>query len=294
MTKPTLVLLAAGMGSRYGGLKQVDPVGPSGETLLDYSIYDALRSGFGKVVFIIRHDIEQQFREVVGKRFEGRAPVDYAFQELNHLPAGFSVPEGRTKPWGTTQAVLAAEDVVREPFAVLNADDFYGRESFATLATHLTSGSQDLAMVGFQLKNTLSEHGTVARGICGVGADGYLTSVQEFTKIEKTATGAREGERTFTGDELVSMNFWGFRPAVFGDLRASFTTFLQRSGTELKSECYIPATVNELMVAGKARVKMLSSRSPWFGVTYKEDKPRVVESIARLVAAGTYPPKLWT
>lgn len=294
MTKPTLVLLAAGMGSRYGGLKQVDPVGPSGETLLDYSIYDALRSGFGKVVFIIRHDIEQQFREVVGKRFEGRAPVEYAFQELNDLPTGFSVPEGRTKPWGTTQAVLAAENVVREPFAVLNADDFYGRESFATLAAHFASGSKDLAMVGFQLKNTLSEHGTVARGICGVGPDGYLTSVEEFTKIEKTTTGAREGDHIFTGDELVSMNFWGFQPGVFGDMRASFTAFLKRSGTEQKSECYIPATVNDLMVGGQARVRMLSSQSPWFGVTYKEDKPRVVESIERLVREGVYPAKLWT
>jgi len=293
MTKPTLVLLAAGMGSRYGGLKQVDPVGPSGETLLDYSIYDALRAGFGKVVFIIRHDIETQFREVVGKRFEGRVPVDYAFQELNDLPAGFTVPEGRTKPWGTTQAVIAATNVVHEPFAVLNADDFYGRDSFATIAQHLTSGSKDLAMVGFRLKNTLSEHGTVARGICGVGPDGFLTSVEEFTKIEKTATGAREGDRQFSGDELVSMNFWGFQPTVFTDLRNRFTAFLQRSGTEHKSECYIPATVNELMVAGRARVKMLSSSSPWFGVTYKEDKPRVVESIAKLVQRGEYPAKLW-
>jgi UTP-glucose-1-phosphate uridylyltransferase len=293
MTKPTLVLLAAGMGSRYGGLKQVDPVGPSGETLLDYSIYDALRAGFGKVVFIIRHDIEAQFREVVGKRFEGRVPVDYAFQELNDLPAGFAVPAGRAKPWGTTQAVLAAEKVVREPFAVLNADDFYGRNSFATVAQHLTSGSRDLAMVGFQLKNTLSEHGTVARGICGVGPDGYLTSVEELTKIEKTATGARDGERSLTGDELVSMNFWGFHPAVFGNLRERFTAFLQRAGQEQKSECYIPATVNELMAAGQARVRMLSSTDPWFGVTYKEDKPRVVASIARLVADGVYPAKLW-
>jgi len=293
MTKPTLVLLAAGMGSRYGGLKQVDPVGPSGETLLDYSIYDALRAGFGKVVFIIRHDIEAQFRDVVGKRFEGRVPVDYAFQELNDLPAGFKVPAGRTKPWGTTHAVLAATNVVREPFAVLNADDFYGRDSFATIAKHLTSGSKDMAMVGFQLKNTLSEHGTVARGVCGVGADGFLTSVEEFTKIEKTPTGARQDNRTFTGDELVSMNFWGFQPDVFAAFRERFTLFLQKSGTEQKSECYIPATVNELMVAGKARVKMLSSSSPWFGVTYKEDKPRVVESIARLVQRGEYPAKLW-
>ncbi len=293
MTQPTLVLLAAGMGSRYGGLRQVDPVGPSGETLLDYSIYDALRAGFGKVVFIIRHDIEAQFREVVGKRFEGRVPVDYAFQELADLPAGFTVPEGRTKPWGTTHAILAATNVVLEPYAVLNADDFYGRESFVTIARHLTSGSQDLAMVGFQLKNTLSDHGTVARGICGVGADGFLTSVEEFTKIEKTATGARDGGREFSGEELVSMNFWGFHPALFPALKERFTAFLQKSGGEQKSECYIPATVNELMVSGQARVKMLSSSSAWFGVTYKEDKSRVVESIAKLVERGEYPAKLW-
>jgi len=176
---------------------------------------------------------------------------------------------------------------------VLNADDFYGRDSFATIAKHLTAGSKDLAMVGFRLKNTLSDHGTVARGICGVGADGFLTSVEEFTKIEKTPTGAREGERTFTGEELVSMNFWGFHPGVFADFREQFTAFLKKSGTEQKSECYIPATVNELMVAGKARVKMLSSSSTWFGVTYKEDKPRVVESIAKLVERGEYPAKLW-
>ena len=292
-SKPTLVLLAAGMGSRYGGLKQVDPVGPSGETLLDYSIYDALRAGYGKVVFIIRHDIEEQFREVVGKRFEGRVPVDYAFQELNDLPAGFKLPEGRTKPWGTTHAILAAGQVVREPFTVINADDYYGRASFREMAGHLTSGSKDLAMVGFQLKNTLSEHGTVARGICGVGADGYLTSVEELTKIEKTPTGAREGDRTFTGEELVSMNFWGFQPDVFPKLRANFAAFLQRAGQELKSECYIPASVNDLMVAGKARVKVLQSRDSWFGVTYKEDKPRVVESIAKLIQRGEYPVRLW-
>lgn len=294
MTKPTLVLLAAGMGSRYGGLKQVDPVGPSGETLLDYSIFDALRAGYGRVVFIIRHDIEAQFREVVGRRFEGRVAVDYAFQELNDLPAGFKVPEGRTKPWGTTHAILAAESVVREPFTVINADDYYGRSSFQSMAAHLTSGSPDLAMVGFQLKNTLSEHGTVARGICTVGADGYLTSVEELTKIEKTPTGARDGDRVFTGEELVSMNFWGFHQHIFPELRASFTAFLERAGNELKSECYIPATVNELMRAGKAKVKVLSSRDPWFGVTYREDKPRVVESIARLIQRGDYPAKLWS
>jgi hypothetical protein len=291
--KPTLVLLAAGMGSRYGGLKQVDPVGPSGETLLDYSVYDALRAGFGKIVFVIRRDIETQFRDVVGRRFEGRAPVDYAFQELDSLPPGFQVPAGRTKPWGTTHAILAAEPVVRKPFTVINADDYYGRDSFVTIARHLTSGSSDLAMVGFKLKNTLSEHGTVARGVCTVGADGYLVSVEECTRIEKTATGARDGDRIFTGEELVSMNFWGFQPVVFAGLRESFTAFMHRSGNDPKAESYIPATITEMMAAGRARVRMLSSSSPWFGVTYKEDKPRVIASIARLIQQGEYPARLW-
>jgi hypothetical protein len=281
------------MGSRYGGLKQVDPVGPSGETLLDYSVYDALRAGFGRIVFVIRHDIEEQFRAVVGKRFEGRAPVDYAFQELDDLPAGFTLPAGRTKPWGTTHAILAAAGVVREPFTVINADDYYGRDSFVTIAQHLTANSPDLAMVGFKLKNTLSEHGTVARGVCTVGADRYLASVEECTKIEKTATGARDGDRLFTGEELVSMNFWGFQPGVFDDLRESFTAFLRRSGNDLKAESYIPATINEMMAAGQARVRMLSSSSPWFGVTYKEDKPRVIASIAGLIQQGEYPARLW-
>lgn len=293
MTPLTLVLLAAGMGSRYGGLKQVEPVGPSGETLLDYSIFDALRAGFARVVFIIRRDIEAPFREAAGKRFEGRVPVDYVFQELNDLPSGFKPPEGRAKPWGTTHAVLAAERAVRGPFAVINADDYYGRTSFQSMAAHFASGSPDLAMVGFQLKNTLSEHGAVARGLCEADSDGCLASVEELTKIEKTPAGARAGGRVFTGEELVSMNFWGFQPSVFAGLRAVFEAFLQRAGNELKSECYIPAAVNELVKTGRARVKVLGSRDPWFGVTYKEDKPRVVESLARLAQRGDYPARLW-
>jgi UTP-glucose-1-phosphate uridylyltransferase len=298
MTKPTLLVLAAGMGSRYGGLKQIDPVGPNGETIIDYSIYDALRAGFGKLVFVIRHDIEQQFREIVGARFEKKIPVEYVFQELDKLPPGFSVPDGRTKPWGTTHAILMAENVVKENFAAINADDFYGQNAYKVLAQHLTSGSPDYAMVGFILKNTLSDFGTVARGVSRVDANNYLTNIVELTKVERDGSGAKDtgpdGKiTTLTGDEAVSMNFWGFTPALFPQLRAKFTAFLQKSGQEQKSECYIPATVGELVTGGQAKVKVLRSSDSWFGVTYREDRPRVVESIRKLIARGEYPEKLW-
>ena len=299
MSKPTLLILAAGMGSRYGGLKQIDPVGPNGETIIDYSIYDALRAGFGKLVFVIRRDIEQQFKEIVGARFEKRVAVEYVFQELNLLPPGFSVPAGRTKPWGTTHAILQAEDVIREPFAAINADDFYGRQAYQVLAQHLTSGTPDYAMVGFVLRNTLSEHGTVARGVSRVDGNNYLTSIVEMLKIGPDGNGAKDttadGTITkLTGDEAVSMNFWGFTPAVFGQLRTQFTAFLKKSGQEEKSECYIPATVGELVTAGLAKVKVLRTNDSWFGVTYREDRPRVVESIRQLITRGDYPEKLWT
>lgn len=298
MTKPTLLVLAAGMGSRYGGLKQIDPVGPAGETIIDYSIYDAMRAGFGKLVFVIRHDIEQQFREIVGSRFEKRIPVEYVFQELDKLPAGFSVPEGRTKPWGTTHAILMAEKVVKEPFAAINADDFYGQHAYKVLAGHLVSGSPDYAMVGFILKNTLSDHGSVARGVSQTDANQYLTSIVEMLKIERDGNGAKntdgEGKITMlTGEEAVSMNFWGFTPALFPQIRVAFENFLKRSGRELKSECYIPSTVGELVAAGTAKVKVLRSPDSWFGVTYREDRPQVVESIRKLIARGNYPEKLW-
>ena len=219
MTKPTLLILAAGMGSRYGGLKQIDPVGPAGETIIDYSIYDALRAGFGKLVFVIRKDIEQQFREIIGARFEKRVAVEYVFQELDKLPPGFSLPAGRTKPWGTTHAILMAENVVKEPFAAINADDFYGQQAYKLLANYLTSGSSDYAMVGFILKNTLSDFGSVARGVSRTDAADYLTSVVEMMKIERDGAAAKntdaEGKITrLTGDEAVSMNFWGFTPAL--------------------------------------------------------------------------------
>ncbi|MGA3334278.1 MAG: sugar phosphate nucleotidyltransferase [Terracidiphilus sp.] len=298
-SSPTLLVLAAGMGNRYGGLKQIDPVGPAGETIIDYSIYDALRSGFGKLVFVIRRDIEQQFREIVGARFEKRVAVDYVFQALEDIPPRFTVPAGRAKPWGTTQAILLAEGVIHEPFAAINADDFYGAGGYRELARHLTSGSPDYAMVGFVLRNTLSDFGSVARGVCQVAGDGYLQHIVELTKIERDANGARNTDAAgnvteLSGDEPVSMNMWGFTPRVFDQLRERFEKFLEGSAGDLKAECFIPNTVGELVQSGLARVKVLHSRDSWFGVTYREDRPRVVESIRRLIANGLYPESLWS
>ena len=298
MTKPTLLVLAAGMGSRYGGLKQIDPVGPDGETIIDYSIFDAMRAGFGKLVFVIRHDIEGAFREAIGARFEKRLPVEYVFQELDNLPAGFSVPPKRTKPWGTGQAILMAADVIREPFAAINADDFYGAASFRVLAEHLQSGSPDYAMVGFVLRNTLSEFGSVARGACRVGADDYLEGVTELTKIEKDGrlakyTDAAGAVQHLSGDEPVSMNMWGFTPTLFAHLQQQLIEFLKKHGQEEKSEMYIPSVVNDLVSAGKERCKVLRSTDSWFGVTYREDRPFVVEGIRGLITRGDYPKKLW-
>ncbi len=295
--EPTLLVLAAGMGSRYGGLKQIQPVGANGETIMDYSIHDARRAGFGRVVFVIRRDIEEPFKKIIGARFENKIAVDYVFQELNALPPGFSAPASRTKPWGTGHAILMAADVVREPFAAINADDFYGANSFRALAEHLRSGSPDFAMVGFTLRNTLSEFGSVARGVCRTSPDGFLENVTELTKIERDGAGAKaigpDGRLLrLNGDETVSMNLWGFTPALFDELRQLFGEFLARHGAEEKSEFYIPAAVNELIRAGRARVKVLRSPDSWFGVTYREDHPLVVENIRRLVARGDYPAKL--
>ena len=297
-SSPTLLVLAAGMGSRYGGLKQIDPVGPAVETIIDYSIFDALRAGFGKLVFVIRKDIEQQFREIVGSRFEKRVAVEYVFQALEDIPPRFAVPQGRTKPWGTMQAILLAAGAIHEPFAAINADDFYGADGYRSLAGHLTSGSSDYAMVGFVLRNTLSDFGSVARGVCLVSDDGYLQHIVELTKVERDGNGARNTDAAgtvtkFTGDEPVSMNMWGFTPQVFDQLRERFEKFLESNSHDLKSECYIPNTVGELVRAGQARVKVLHSRDSWFGVTYREDRPRVVESIRRLIVDGVYPEKLW-
>ena len=298
MTTPSLLVLAAGMGSRYGGLKQIDPVGPAGQTIIDYSIYDALRAGFAKLVFVIRRDLEQPFRELVGQRFEQRVPVHYVFQELGDLPPGFAPPPNRLKPWGTTHALLAAQSAIQEPFVAINADDFYGAQSFRLLAEHLSSGSADYAMAGFILRQTLSDFGGVARGVCEVSPDGCLKSIVELTRIERDGAGAKNTDPAgrvtkLTGEEAVSMNFWGFTPAVFPALRARFAAFLERSGRDEKAECYIPSAVNELVVSGQARVQVLRTGAPWFGVTYREDRPRVVESIRQLVARGAYPERLW-
>lgn len=291
---PTLLILAAGMGSRYGGLKQIDAVGPSGETILDYSIYDALRAGFDQVVFVIRRDIEDAFRQSIGARFEQRARVKYVFQEIDDLPARFSVPVGRTKPWGTTQAVLAAAETIREPFAAINADDFYGAESFRALSRHLQTVDSEYAMIGFILRNTLSEFGSVARGICKVDADGCLKSVVEMTSIERDGEEIKAGsDIRLSGDELVSMNMWGFMPDVFEKLRRRFQQFLETNGSDLRAECYLPNTVNSLIQSGESRMRVLSTSEAWFGVTYREDRPHVVESIGRLVRSGIYPERLW-
>ncbi len=298
--KPTLLVLAAGMGSRYGGLKQLDQVGPSGETIIDYSIYDAIRAGFGKIVFIIRHDIEAPFKESIGKRYEGKIAIEYAFQELNKLPAGFSVPPQRQKPWGTGHAVLCARDVIHEPFAVINADDFYGASGYQLLADYLKQakdGSKaDYCMCGFILRNTLSDNGTVSRGICKINS-GSLASVTEMTKIERNGSAARNIEDgaqcDLTGDEIASMNMWGFTPSLFGHLERLFIEFLKAGGQKEKSEFYIPSVADTLIKEGKAEVKVMESRDSWFGITYREDKEIVVNSILALVAKGVYPNKLF-
>ena len=298
MTKPSLLVLAAGMGSRYGGLKQIDPVGPAGETIIDYSVYDALRAGFGKLVFVIRRDMEQQFRQFVGRRFEERLPVHYVFQEMDDLPPGFTLPANRTKPWGTAHAVLAGQSAIQEPFIAINADDFYGARSFRLLAEHFASGGADYAMAGFILRHTLSDFGTVSRGVCQAAPDGYLRSVVEMTRLERDGAGAKNTDAAgrvtrLTGEEAVSMNFWGFTPEVFPALRAKFAAFLEKSGKDEKAEFFIPSAVNEMMASGQARVKVLLTIDHWFGVTYREDRPRVVESIRQLIAHGEYPGKLW-
>ena len=299
--KPTLVVLAAGMGSRYGGLKQVDPVGPSGEAILDYSVFDAYRAGFGKVVFIIRKDFEAEFKEKVGAKYEGILPVEYCFQDISDIPAPFAVPADRAKPWGTAHAIRAARNVVKEPFAAINADDFYGRDAFAKLSAFLQQpaaqdGKMHFAMVGYRLDLTLSDNGSVARGICKVEG-GKLASVTEMTKLVRVSGGAenREDEANpvkLTGEERVSMNLWGFTPELFDALEARFPAWLEKNGSAPKSEWYIPFVVDELIHEGKADVEVLPTDSNWFGVTYREDKPFVTAEIGKLVAAGEYPQSL--
>jgi UTP-glucose-1-phosphate uridylyltransferase len=300
--KPTLLIMAAGMGSRFGGLKQIAPVGPENATLLDYSIYDAIKAGFGKVVFIIRRDIEADFRKAIGRKWENKIEVDYAFQELNMVPSGFVVPQTRQKPWGTGHAIWTAREKIHEPFAVINADDYYGRNSYEVLQEALRDlkdlRSTDYFMVGFQLKNTLSENGTVSRGICEVGSDGYLRKVVERLKIRREGDNAKcldEGIETsfLTGLETASMNMWGFTPELFSQLETLFDKFLAQKGQEEKSEFLIPRVVDGLLAEKKATVKVLSTRDPWFGITYPEDKAAVCESIDRLIQKEFYPQKLW-
>jgi hypothetical protein len=299
---PTLLVLAAGMGSRFGGLKQIEPIGPHGETILDYSIYDALGAGFAKAVFVLRREIEETFRNTIAARFEDRIAVEYVFQDLNNLPAGFAPPPGRTKPWGTTHAVLTA-NAIHEPFAVINADDFYGPESYRLLTNPLQSGASDYApdyaMVGFRLRNTLSAFGSVARGLCQITPEGYLQSVEELTHIEPDGDHAINTSpggliTPLTGDETVSMNMWGFTPRIFPQLQTEFRSFLELNAASLKSECYLPTAVNALIQSRQAQVQVLRTSDAWFGVTYREDHPRVVESIRQLIRDGLYPEALWS
>lgn len=302
MQKPTLLVLAAGMGSRYGGLKQMDPMGPHGETILDYSVFDAIRAGFGKVVFIIREDFAEAFRESVGARFAGRIEIDYAFQKLDDLPKGFSIPEGRTKPWGTAHAVRAARDAISGPFAVINADDFYGRDAYVRAAEFLADVNTDTApaescIVGYYLDKTLSDHGGVNRGITR-HQSGLLSDVEEVIGIDRRKGGEIAGEavngdeRVLDGDAIVSMNFWGFTPEFFVQLEAQFIKFLEDHGAEPKSECYIPTVVDDLIDSGASVCHVLPTTSSWFGVTYPDDKPRVMENIEKLIKSGEYPKKL--
>ncbi len=289
-----LVVLAAGMGSRFGGVKQLDPVGPSGETVMDYAVYDAVRAGVERVVFVIRRELDEAFHAQIGSRYTGAVSVAYAFQELGSLPGGRAVPEGRTKPWGTGQAVLAAADVVGGSFIVINADDFYGRRAYEGLAERLavSHAPGSYAMVAFPLVNTLSEYGSVSRGVCDV-VDGRLRSVVEHTGLTPDADGVKDvsGVR-FSGDELVSMNFWGLQPDVFGRLEAQFAQFLDERGGDPKAELYLPAVIDRLVAEGSATVDVLTSPDQWFGMTYAADRSAVAARLADLVAAGEYPSPL--
>ncbi len=301
--KPTLLVLAAGMGSRYGGLKQMDPMGPNGETVLDYSVYDAIRAGFGRVVFIIREDFAEAFRQGVGSRFADVIEVDYAFQKLDDLPAGFTVPEGRVKPWGTAHAIRAARHLVKGSFAVINADDFYGCDAYLRAAEFLNAPHDEhaiahYAMIGYPLINTLSDHGDVNRGICTRDAEGLLTSVEEYVKIERDADGVVRGNaldgirKTVCEESPVSMNFWAFTQCFIDHLEREFTAFLKNFGNVEKSENYIPTVVDALIRSGLADCAVLDTTSHWFGVTYPDDKQHVVASIRKLIETGEYPATL--
>lgn len=305
MKKPVLVIMAAGMGSRYGGLKQMDPVDENGHIIMDFSIYDAMRAGFEKVIFIIKKENEADFRECVGNRVAEKMQVEYVFQDLHNLPQGYHVPAGREKPWGTGHAVLSCLSVVDGPFAVINADDYYGREAFQVIYDFLISHQDDdkyqYTMVGYYLKNTLTENGHVARGVCAVSDGGKLTGITERTRIEKRADGPAytdDGGESWVSlpeDTIVSMNMWGFSASLLGELNERFANFLERNLAKnpLKCEYFLPFVVDELLKENKAEVTVLKSADRWYGVTYKEDKPVVVEAIRALKEAGVYPQGNW-
>lgn len=295
--KPTLLILAAGMGSRYGGLKQLDEVGPSGGAIIDYSIYDARQAGFGKVVFLIRKDLEKAFRDRFSSLLNGKIDYEFAYQELDMLPLGYHVPAGREKPWGTGHAVWCARNQVNGPFAVINADDFYGRGAYQVLVDNMKPNTTDHIMVAYHLKNTLSKHGHVSRGVCTTDSKGYLQDVEEHTKIfmkdDKIVFDNQGHLQEIAPETPVSMNFWGFQPSYFDWLDKYFTAFLDEQGDQLKSEYFIPTVVNYLISGGKEKVKVLESDAEWFGVTYREDKLEVTQRIADLTRSGVYPEKLW-
>ena len=304
MASLTLVVMAAGIGSRYGGLKQIDPVGPSGEVVLDYSVFDALRAGFERVVFIIREDIEAAFREKIGRRVERAVDTAYVFQSLDQVPAGFAVPEGRKKPWGTGQAILACKNAVSTPFLAVNADDYYGRTAFESMGAFLRGlpaggPAAEFGMVGYRLENTLSEHGTVARGVCRATPDGYLVGIRELLKIKRFPDGIKHTENDADWTALdpaswTSMNCWGFTAALFGELERLFPEFLRGSAANaLKAEFLIPEVIGELIRGGRARVRILPTKERWFGVTYPEDRPLFRAAVLELVEAGVYPRDLW-
>jgi hypothetical protein len=308
MKKPVLVVMAAGMGSRYGGLKQIDPVGPNGQLIIDYSIYDAKRAGFETVIFVIKRGIEEAFRAAIGDRMANHMQVRYAYQELDELPAGFAVPEGREKPWGTCHALLAAKDLIDGPFAVINADDYYGPEAFQVIYDALCAtpdetpgGMYDYCMVSYLLENTVSENGSVARGICEASGDGTLACVTERTRIETCPGGihfTEDGGQSWTplpGKTLVSMNLWGFRPSFLHEAEARFSAYLRENLPKdpLKCEYFLPLVVSQLIEEKKAAVRILHSKDKWYGVTYQKDKPVVVAAIAEKTKAGLYPANLW-
>ena len=299
---PLLLVMAAGMGSRYGGLKQIDPVGPAGESILEYSVFDAIRAGFEKVVFIIRRNIEIAFKDMMASKFEGRIPVEYAFQDLEDLPEGFSIPPNRKKPWGTGHAILSAADRIDRPFVVINADDFYGLSAFQSQAEFFESlpnpCAAEYSLVGYTLRNTLSDFGSVSRSICECDQDHLLQKIVERTKIVRKGQGAEatyESGATIdlSGEEKVSMNMWGFNPSIFEPLREGFLQFLEEQPLDEKREFFMTVVIQELISSGKASFRVLPTQDSWFGITYPEDKPKVMEGIRELIAKGKYPGSLW-